>query len=117
MCYVLYLGHRATGWLTPSHQICFRLQVHITRAAIVSCTATPVAHGRKYRSTLKTRMPNVISIDDLDTQHIEYSGNWQVSTDGSSRQWESSTHTTTQPGASATFRFSGQAFLNSLERK
>ncbi|KAF4618812.1 hypothetical protein D9613_009730 [Agrocybe pediades] len=52
-------------------------------------------------------MPNVNPIDDTDTQHIDYSGGWQVSTGGSSRQWESSVHYTIQPGATATFRFSG----------
>ncbi|KAF9557033.1 hypothetical protein CPC08DRAFT_752160 [Agrocybe pediades] len=52
-------------------------------------------------------MPSRHPIDDTDTEHIDYSVGWQVVTDGSSRQWESSIHYTTQPGATATFRFSG----------
>ncbi|KAF9551396.1 hypothetical protein CPC08DRAFT_792752 [Agrocybe pediades] len=51
-------------------------------------------------------MPLRPSIDDLNTTLIEYNGDWQTLI-GSSRQWESSVHSTIEPGATATFRFRG----------
>ncbi|KAF9547852.1 hypothetical protein CPC08DRAFT_755414 [Agrocybe pediades] len=52
-------------------------------------------------------MPIRPSIDDTNTTLIEYQGNWQAMLGGSSRQWESSVHSTISPGASATFTFIG----------
>lgn len=50
-------------------------------------------------------MPNWIVADD-SSSYIAYSGSWgrQV---GSSRQWENAIHSTSQAGASATFRWKG----------
>jgi len=50
---------------------------------------------------------NVV-VDDTETQHIAYTGSsdWTVLT-GSSRQWESTVHSTTTYGASASFQFLG----------
>ncbi|KAF8163829.1 hypothetical protein B0H34DRAFT_340696 [Crassisporium funariophilum] len=45
--------------------------------------------------------------DDTDPG-FSYSGNWQTLT-GSTRQWQGTVHSTTQSGASATFRFVGTA--------
>ncbi|KAF5311214.1 hypothetical protein D9611_013047 [Ephemerocybe angulata] len=50
-------------------------------------------------------MPNWVVADD-SSSYIAYSGSWVRQT-GSSRQWESAVHSTSQSGASATFRFRG----------
>ncbi|KAF9522351.1 hypothetical protein CPB83DRAFT_899708 [Crepidotus variabilis] len=51
-------------------------------------------------------MPQRLSIDDKNTSLIQYSGDWEF-LDGSSREWQSGVHTTSEEGANATFRFRG----------
>ncbi|KAF6750552.1 hypothetical protein DFP72DRAFT_511198 [Ephemerocybe angulata] len=50
-------------------------------------------------------MPNWIVADD-SSSYIAYSGSWERQV-GSSRQWENAIHSTSQAGASATFRWKG----------
>lgn len=47
------------------------------------------------------------SIDDTNTTLITYEGTWELLI-GSSRQWDSSVHSTITPGSSATFSFRGK---------
>ncbi|KIM36709.1 hypothetical protein M413DRAFT_77997, partial [Hebeloma cylindrosporum] len=53
-------------------------------------------------------MVNNVVVDDTDTQYIAYSGasDWTLLT-GSSRQWESTVHSTKTYGAEAAFQFLG----------
>ncbi|PPQ80715.1 hypothetical protein CVT25_001835 [Psilocybe cyanescens] len=51
-------------------------------------------------------MPQRVSIDDADEEHISYQGTWELVI-GSSRQCEMSVHSTLTPGSSATFNFKG----------
>ncbi|KAH9479079.1 hypothetical protein JR316_0007658 [Psilocybe cubensis] len=51
-------------------------------------------------------MPQRVSIDDSDEQHVSYKGVWEMVL-GSSRQWEMTIHSTLTPGSTATFNFKG----------
>ena len=55
-------------------------------------------------------MVSNIVVDDTDTQHIAYAGpsDWTLLT-GSSRQWESTVHSTRTYGAAASLRFLGKS--------
>ena len=55
-------------------------------------------------------MTSTFDIDDFNTTLIQYNGSW-LAMNSSSRQWDSTVHTTGQAGATATFQFRGKNFL------
>ena len=50
-------------------------------------------------------MSNIV-VDDTDTS-LTYSGQWTLFAGGSSRQWDSTVHSTFQYGATVSFKFRG----------
>ena len=54
-------------------------------------------------------MSNIV-VDDTDAT-LTYSGQWNLFAGGSSRQWESTVHSTFQYGATVSFKFRGISLL------
>ena len=57
-------------------------------------------------------MSNIV-VDDTDVS-LTYSGEWNLFAGGSSRQWNSTVHSTFQNGATVSFRFRGITLSKSL---
>lgn len=54
-------------------------------------------------------MSNIV-VDDTDAS-VAYSGQWNLFANGSSRQWDSTVHSTFQYGATVSFGFRGISLL------
>ena len=54
-------------------------------------------------------MSNIV-VDDTDAS-LTYSGEWTLFANGSSRQWDSTVHSTFQYGATVSFEFRGSISL------